>query len=196
MSLLLLPLVLLLLWLSMMALGTGPVDKAALATIYSAHRPLLRTIAATATLAGEWQSMLVVVVLTTLWLLYRKRLRTALLFAGTTLSGRLLILIQKEAVGRMRPEDQEHLVVVRSLSFPSAHTANSMIVFLSLAMFVAPERHRKTAVALALVGTFIIGVSRPMLGVHWPSDVIGGWSFGALWVLTISFAARQRRQGS
>ena len=36
-----------------------------------------------------------------------------------------------------------------------------------------------------LLLTFLIGLSRPMLGVHWPSDVIGGWSFGALWVLLI-----------
>jgi len=177
----------------MMAFGTGPADKSALSAIYSAQRPVLRTAASWATLAGEWQSMLLLVLLATGWLLYRRRSRTALLFAGTCLSGRLLILLQKEAVGRMRPDAEEHLVVVKSLSFPSAHTANSMIVFLSLAMFAAPERHRPAAVALALAGTFIVGISRPMLGVHWPSDVIGGWSFGALWVLLLSFAAAQRK---
>ena len=84
---------------------------------------------------------------------------------------------------RRRPADHEHLVEVQSLSFPSAHSANSMIVF--LALVVAPARHRKLAVLLAVAGSMIIGISRPMLGVHWPSDVIGGWSFGAAWVLTM-----------
>ena len=61
-----------------------------------------------------------------------------------------------------------------------------MIVFLGFALlgFEDPV-HRHRAIAAALLLTFLIGLSRPMLGVHWPSDVIGGWSFGALWVLLI-----------
>jgi undecaprenyl-diphosphatase len=172
-------------WIAMMALGTGPADETVLSALYAAHIPALRAAAGAATLVGEWQSMIVLVAIATLWLALRRRVRTAILFAAVTLTGRLLILLQKEAVGRLRPDAEEHLVVVKSLSFPSAHTANSMIVFLALALFVAPERHRRLAIAAALLGTFIVGLSRPMLGVHWPSDVIGGWSFGALWVLAM-----------
>lgn len=187
---LLFPLLLLALWVAMMAFGTGPVDQAVLAFLYSAERPGFRSAARVITLAGEWQSMLALVAIAALWLFYRRRLRAALLFLGITLSGRLLILLQKEAVGRMRPEAQEHLMEVRSLSFPSAHTANSMVVFLALALFAAPERYRRPAILLALLGTLTVGLSRPMLGVHWPSDVIAGWSFGALWVLMFARAWR------
>ncbi len=49
----------------------------------------------------------------------------------------------------------------------------------------ARPRMRRAAVAAALVVTFVVGISRPMLGVHWPSDVVGGWSFGAAWVLAM-----------
>jgi undecaprenyl-diphosphatase len=189
---LLFPLLLLALWVAMMSLGTGAVDQALLAFLYSADRPGLRTAAQAITLAGEWPSMVAIVVLAALWLFYRRRLRAALLFLGVTLSGRLLILLQKEAVGRMRPDAQEHLIEVKSLSFPSAHTANSMIVFLALALLVAPKRYRRVAVMLALLGTLGVGLTRPMLGVHWPSDVIAGWSFGALWVLMFARAWRTR----
>lgn len=188
----LLPLLLICVWLGMMAAGTGPVDQALLAWLYSGNQPWFRTVAGLATLAGEWQSLVGIVAAGALWLLLKGRSREALLFALVTLSGRLAILAQKIAVGRMRPDQEEHLVVVRSLSFPSAHTANSMIVFLSFALIAAPPRHRAAAVAAALAGTLIVGLSRPMLGVHWPSDVLGGWAFGAAWVMLLTAKARDR----
>jgi membrane-associated phospholipid phosphatase len=180
-------------WIGMLALGTGPVDEAVLAFLYSGDQPDFRLAAQAITLIGEWQSMLGLVAAAALWLLYRRRVRAALLFVAVTLSGRLLILLQKESAGRMRPDGEEHLVVVRSLSFPSAHTANSMIVFLALAVFAAPERHRRAAVMLALFATLVVGLSRPMLGVHWPSDVIGGWAFGAFWVLLCARVSNSMR---
>ena len=189
-----LPLLLIAIWITMMATGTGALDRLVLAYLYSGEEATFRSAAAVITLIGEWQSMLALVAVATLWLLYRRKVQVALLFAGVTLSGRLMILLQKEAVGRMRPDAQEHLVEVKSLSFPSAHTANSMIVFLALAIYVAPERYRSPAVLLALLGTFVVGMSRPMLGVHWPSDVIGGWSFGAMWVLIFSRLFRAKRR--
>ena len=177
----------------MMVLGTGPVDRAVLSTLYAADVPFLSAAAGWITLAGEWQSLVLVVVLATLALLILRRFKDAFVFAAATLSGRLLILLQKEAIGRSRPDAEEHLVLVKSLSFPSAHTANSMIVFLALALIAAPERYRRPALVPALLGTFAIGLSRPMLGVHWPSDVVAGWSFGAVWVLLVHYAtARQQ----
>ena len=70
-------------------------------------------------------------------------------------------------------------------SYPSGHAANSMILLLSLAIIAAPREQRWWAVPAALAGTFLVGISRPMLGVHWPSDVVGGWVFGAAWVMVM-----------
>jgi membrane-associated phospholipid phosphatase len=78
------------------------------------------------------------------------------------------------------------LAQVHYQSFPSGHAANSMIVYLGLSLLAADDpEHRRWAVAAALLLTFLIGLSRPMLGVHWPSDVVAGWSFGALWLLLV-----------
>jgi len=172
-------------WLVMMVSGTGWLDQLFLAQLYSAHRPVLREFALIATAFGEWP---VVVAITfaaaaTLWTMGKRR--SALLLLGITLVGRLLVEAQKFGIHRLRPEAFEHLVPVKSLSFPSGHAGNSMIVFLGLATIVPPDGHRRWAVAAALACTFLIGVSRPMLGVHWPSDVIGGWAFGAAWVLAM-----------
>jgi undecaprenyl-diphosphatase len=58
-----------------------------------------------------------------------------------------------------------------------------MIFFLVLALALSPREWRRLSAAGAILLSLLIGTSRVMLGVHWPSDVIGGWSFGMLWVL-------------
>ena len=172
------------LWLLMMLLGTNPLDLAVLNALYSANRPLVRAAASTVTLLGQWQVVILASVVAAACLLYLRKVRSAVLLLAVTLTGRVLVELQKIGVHRQRPE-LEHLVAVKSLSFPSAHSANSMILLLSLALIAAPERHRGWAVIAALTGTFLVGITRPILGVHWPSDVIGGWSFGAAWVLAM-----------
>lgn len=99
------------------------------------------------------------------------------------LGGRFLIEILKLLVRRARPALDVHPVTTHSLSFPSAHAANSMIVFGALALVFAAPRHRAAAVAIAVVASLVVGTSRPLLGVHWPSDVIAGWALGGAWLL-------------
>ena len=178
------------LWLLMMLQGTGSLDLVALNALYSANRPVVRAAASILTLLGQWQSVILISVIAAAWLLYRRKVRSALLLLAVTLLGRALVELQKVGVHRQRPE-LEHLVEVRSLSFPSAHSANSMILLLSLALIAAPQGHRRWAVIAALAGTFLVGITRPILGVHWPSDVIGGWSFGAAWVLAMLAVAER-----
>jgi undecaprenyl-diphosphatase len=67
-----------------------------------------------------------------------------------------------------------------------------MIFYLTLALALTPRPWRTAAAAGAICLSLLIGTSRVMLGVHWPSDVIGGWSFGLLWVLlTLRVAERE-----
>jgi undecaprenyl-diphosphatase len=67
-----------------------------------------------------------------------------------------------------------------------------MIVYAGLAMLAVDDpEHRRRAAAAALLLTFLIGLSRPMLGVHWPSDVVAGWSFGALWLAVVLTAGER-----
>ena len=66
------------------------------------------------------------------------------------------------------------LVEVSYQSFPSGHAANSTIAYVALALLLFDDpKQRRVAVAAAMVLALLIGISRPMLGVHWPSDVVG-----------------------
>lgn len=167
----------------MMVGGTGPLDQHLLGQMYAAHRPFLRGAAIFVTNFGEWPVVVGTSLIASLALLLAEKRRTALLLLVVTLLGRGLVEAQKFGIHRLRPDAFEHLVPVKSLSFPSAHAANSMILFLSMATIPVPPEHRRWTVPIALVATFLVGMSRTMLGVHWPSDVIGGWAFGAAWVI-------------
>jgi undecaprenyl-diphosphatase len=108
--------------------------------------------------------------------------KPALSLMAVVLGGRVIVETLKLAIHRPRPLLLPYPVPIASLSFPSAHSANSMITFLALALIVAPVRIRGAAVAAAVAASIAVGITRPLLGVHWPSDVIGGWSFGIAWV--------------
>jgi undecaprenyl-diphosphatase len=64
---------------------------------------------------------------------------------------------------------------------------------LTLALALTRDtRWHRAAAAAAIVLSLLVGTSRVMLGVHWPSDVVGGWAFGLLWVLlTLRLAERE-----
>jgi undecaprenyl-diphosphatase len=112
--------------------------------------------------------------------------RTAILVAASTASGALLIhLLLKPAFGRLRPDLAFADHVAWGMSFPSGHASMSAIVFLTLGALMANTRsrwiERVFILAMASGATFLVGASRVALGVHWVTDVLGGWALGAAW---------------
>lgn len=184
-------------WAAMLALGGGPLDGTLGAALYAGNRPWLVDAALAITWLGDGRVLVPAVVAGAAFLLWRRRPRDALLLAALTLAGGLLVDLQKDTVARLRPDGAAHLVDTHNLSFPSGHAANSLTVWLALALLLAPPgRPRTIALASAAFVTLLVGLSRPMLGVHWPSDVIGGWSFGLIWLLLcLRLAGRADREG-
>jgi undecaprenyl-diphosphatase len=147
---------------------------------------LKQTMVDVTALGGE-TVLTIVVVLAVGYLLAARHFLTAALVFGGTVSGSAAVSLGKKLVGRERPALVDHLVEVSSASFPSGHASNSAIIYLTVALIVmqiVPSRSARWFVfgaTIALVG--VIGASRVYLGVHWPSDVIAGWSAGAMWAL-------------
>jgi undecaprenyl-diphosphatase len=171
-------------WFEMLTLGTGALDEIVLRALYAGYDPLLAGVARGFTLFGEWWLVIAVSLVVSIWLLFARNWRWAVAVLAVTLVGRALVSAQKYGIERLRPDDQAHLVPVSTPSFPSGHAAGSMIVYLTLALLLtAGTRWKWPAVIAAITLSAFVGLSRVMLGVHWPTDVVGGWAFGLLWVL-------------
>ncbi|HET7605443.1 MAG TPA: phosphatase PAP2 family protein [Sphingomicrobium sp.] len=183
-------------WLAMLLLGVGSFDRTIAASLYAGPRPVLVTAARTFTFLGDPAVLVSGGILAAAWLSLRGRGRIALGLLLVIFVGRALTEAQKYWVARARPDVEPHLVIVQTSSFPSGHAASSMIFYLTLALALTrPGRGRRLAAAAAILLSLLIGASRVMLGVHWPSDVVGGWSFGMLWVM-VTLPASQRLFGA
>lgn len=173
------------LWLAAL-LGGGPGSAADLQLLKAAANPSLVAAAQLLTKLGNAFVLLPATLAVAVLLVLRGRRRRALLLVALVGVGRLLVELQKFAFGRARPDPAGHLDAVHSMAFPSGHAANSMIFALGIALIAVTEpRRRAYAVLIALAFAFLIGLTRPALAVHWPSDVVGGWTFGAAWALAL-----------
>lgn len=133
--------------------------------------------------------------LTTAYLLLSRRFSIAIFTACSILGGWLVSSALKIAIARPRPDIVPHLVDVSDLSFPSGHAMLSAVTYLTLGALLS--RTQKTpATRLFMIGTalfltLIIGISRIFLGVHYPTDVLGGWCAGAAWAVGCWLVARR-----
>jgi undecaprenyl-diphosphatase len=120
-----------------------------------------------------------------LWLFAARR--KALLVAISIISGVLLVTWLKIGFHRARPDPAWAELAVAGMSFPSGHTSMSAIVFLTIGALIAATRQRTSErlfiLASAGLLTLLVGLSRIALGVHWATDVIGGWALGSAWAV-------------
>lgn len=174
-----------LLWTAMLVVGTGGADQWLHLALYAGGDPALTGAARAVTSLGAGIVLLPVTALGAIVLALRRDFRASALLLLVTLSGRLLVELQKGVIGRPRPVDRAQLDAVASYAFPSGHAANATMVAFGLALLVAPRAWRPAALGGAALFAFAVGLSRIMLGVHWPSDVAAGWAFGLAWTLLL-----------
>jgi membrane-associated phospholipid phosphatase len=92
----------------------------------------------------------------------------------------------KDYFGRVRPDFSQGGARLESLSFPSGHSsgiATLVTVALILAWPLLAARARRLALAAGVVLVLVVGLTRMWLGVHFLSDVVGGWTLGVGWSL-------------
>ena len=124
--------------------------------------------------------------------------RRAALFLLIAIGGGIVIgFAVKAGFERPRPDLVAHAAKVFTASFPSGHSMMAAVTYLTLGTLLArvqPSRRLKLyLIGLAVLVSLLVGISRVYLGVHWPSDVLGGWALGASWAM-LCWAAVLRLQ--
>lgn len=175
-------------------------DQAVLASLRIAGDPavpvgpswLLR-VAQELTSFGDTYVLVAIALIAIGFLLMQKKLAAAALVVSALASGTLLSETLKQIFARDRPAALYRLAEVHSESFPSGHAMLSAVAYLTLGVLLARALKQRAlqiyVLAVAFALTFVVGLTRIYLGVHWTTDVIAGWSLGAAWAMAWFLAA-------
>jgi undecaprenyl-diphosphatase len=111
----------------------------------------------------------------------------ALFTCASVAGGVVMSSLLKDVFQRPRPEIVPHIVYASNTSFPSGHSMLSAVTYLTIGALLARSHERRALKAyflvIAALLSIMVGVTRVYLGVHWPTDVLAGWTAGAVWAL-------------
>ncbi len=161
---------------------------------FAAHRsPALTLFFGAVSTLGSWSFVGALTLLLCIAAALRRQLRAAATLAASACGIPALVVGLKPLYARPRPDVVVHLDFVDSASFPSGHAIAASVFFGTLALIVARQTHnevrRALIASLALLAVGLVALSRIYLGVHYPSDVVGGVLVGTTWSLLVLLAA-------
>lgn len=168
---------------------SGPIDRAILLFIHAHVPEALTGFFRAMTLSASSLSLFPLTVVSTIALLWARRRADALLVATSVAGAALVVYVVKLAVGRARPAlwDTESYW---GSSFPSGHTLVVAAFATAAALCVGRivPAARTFAIAIAVAWTCLVGFSRLVLGVHWPTDVLVAGCTGGFLAIAVSVA--------
>ncbi len=162
-----------------------PFDESLRYWVYEQRSPFLSAIFIPVTYVGNWQTITLLAAI--LLAIPKTRRNVGLPFAIISLSSTIVYKVVKGIFERPRPEMEVRLIPQGGFSFPSGHSMNCIVCFGILIYLIRRYcPNRKIANVLTVLLTLLIigiGTSRVYVGVHFPTDVLGGWSLGLAFLM-------------
>lgn len=163
-------------------------DVALLDYIHSYTNPVVLVIMKFISFTGSGYFLVPILAIAIIYSLHKKKYYLSKLLLASSLGSWVLNYILKLIINRSRPFDF-FLVEQSGLSYPSGHSMVSMSMYLTFAYLISKEEYfkdkKKIIYIAALMDVFLMGISRMYLGVHWPTDIIGGFIMGYIYFQAI-----------
>ena len=172
-------------------------DEAILLHIRQFANPVLDSAMLFITRIGDPRTVVPLTGIVFIFLLVKRQRLAAAFFAINAAGGAALSYFLKLAFSKPRPQLWESAIEEVTFSYPSGHALGSMVIygFLSYVFATLYPRFSTAIYTFAVFMIVSIGFSRLYLGVHWPTDIIGGYGIGFLWVMAcVSLLRLWRRE--
>lgn len=166
------------------------IDRAVLLATDKMRVPVLTVVALDLTALGSTTVVSLISVLALVVLLLLRDRRGALQLLLASLGAGILTQVTKHVVERPRPQALPHLISASGFSYPSGHTLASAALYSTISILALRHfrttKAQATVLAMALSIVILVGATRVYLGVHFPTDVMGGMSLGLGWALLLT----------
>lgn len=160
-----------------------PFDAPVLNALHSIANPTLDHIFVFISKLGYAWGVIPLDVAVLLWLGWRRHFRDSLFFGLSVIGSAILNIAGKNYFARTRPDLWLSVAPETTYSFPSGHAMGSATLGVALILLCWPTRWRWPVTVAAISFVLLVGVSRVYLGVHFPSDILTGWTAAIAWVV-------------
>jgi len=167
-------------------------DQPILLFLHNLATPRVDFFFVTVSKLGYQYGVLPVDALIAAWLVWKRRYRDALFFMLAVVGSLLVNLGAKNHFTRLRPDLWRTITPETTYSFPSGHAMGSATLATALVLLAWPSKWRWWVSIPVVFFALLVGTSRVYLGVHFPSDILAGWSAACAWVLAMHWLVASR----
>ena len=166
------------------------IDRQVLLTIHQHATPFLDWLSMHTTNIGGPLVTVIIALCIGLYLAYKREIVRLLILGGSMVGSAGLAFMIKSLIERPRPQLWQHLVPESGFSFISGHATMSMTLAAAIVAILWRTKWRWPAIIAGVLYAGWVGFSRLYLGVHYPTDILGGWIVASAWVLVVTLIIR------